>query len=62
MCFYLLKQLKQMFLYCLFTGPALSQLGPALKGVVLELSTLVCSSTHNNTLQVLENNIEPSIS
>ena len=44
-----------MFLYCLFTGPTLSQLSPALKEVVLELlSTLVCSSTHNNTLQVLQ--------
>lgn len=38
------------------TGPALShwincsQSGPALNGLALELYTLICSGTHNNTL------------
>jgi len=31
-----------------------SQMGPCLRGPALELSTLDCSSTHNNTLQVLQ--------
>ena len=40
-------------LHCLI-GPIASNWAPCLRGNKLELSTLGCSSTHNNTLQVLQ--------
>ena len=49
------------------TGPAFNHLGQLfpfwvqrLRGSVLELSTLSCSSTHNSTLQVLQRTIGPA--
>ena len=42
----------------LYTGPVLSQLDQLLPvRPALELSTLGCSSTHNNTLQVLQRTV-----